>query len=318
MINCPFCNQKIKDEDFEEHLCSYHFLSYPLYYEIVSQSFSESCCWKCGKPRIPLTPFSKNYYLPCFDCFGNSSVIELLESFLKKFEGNKYLQYYLSDETLPEKVFPHTIEDFSSVIEELRSGYGRITNPVYFEIVRKNNYTPFEVSMRNFSNLHLETYNGILGGEYIILSGEKYKVIPPESCEYNSKHHTRYSILNTQSTKVTKKIKLGDKSCYKLWGKSIFLLKNSNDEVVSPEDLDESDLIILKNYIFRKKVFFTLIEKIYLEICKFSNILNDEVFIKNTIPLSTNSSVNVFQFSWLPQEPKEFFKTNSIVNLSIL
>ena len=112
MITCPFCNQKIKEEDFEEHLMSYHFLSYQLYYEIVSQSFSESLCWKCGGPRIPLTPFSKNYYLPCFNCFGSSSVVELLETFLKKFEGNKYLQYYLCDDSLPEKTFPHTIDDF--------------------------------------------------------------------------------------------------------------------------------------------------------------------------------------------------------------
>ena len=95
-------------------------------------------------------------------------------------------------------------------------------------------------------------------------------------------------------------------------------MKNTNDEIISPKTLDKNDLIILKSYILRKKAFFTLIEKIYLEICKFSNVLNDEVFIKNTIPLSTNSSVSVFQFSWLPTEPKSFFKTNSIVNLSIL
>lgn len=321
MITCPFCNQEIDNDKFEEHLLNYHFLSYHIYYEIISQSFKESICWKCEKLRIPLTPYSNEYYLPCSNCFEkeyNKSSLELLETFLKKFEGNKYLQYFLSQDDIPSKVFPHTINDYLSVVEELRSGYGRIINSVYFEIIRNNNYTPFEISMRNIDNLHLETYNNILGEDYIILSGEKYKVLPPEPCEYNSRHHTKYSILNTQSTKVTKKIKLSDKSCYKLWGKSIFLLKDFNDNIIDPNSLEESDLIILKNYILRKRNNFNLIKNIYLEICKFSNNLNDEVFIKNTIPLGKKASVDVFQFSWLPQEPNKFWGTSSIINLSIL
>lgn len=321
-VTCLLCGNKIKSEDLEQHLLKHHFMSFKTYYEIFKTSIPDLKCWKCGEQRILLTPYSNNFLLPCLNCLPPNKDKEAQETtlleitnYLNLLEKSTSLQYFLSDQDLSSQVFPHTIEIFDEIIKTLKKGRGRVPNNSFIELELKNNWSLQEISTRNVNNLRLNIYDGVL--ESIILGGNHYEISPPETCVYDSRHHTKYSILNPASTKEIRKLKLSDKTCYKFTDLTIFKVLDSNGQVVNPlTEFSEYDLIILKNYILRNPKLFKILRNIYYDICRFCNILSDNVFIKNTIPLSRNQNVEIFNFSWFKNNVD--WSTKSIINLSIL
>lgn len=323
-VSCSICGQLIDLEDLEEHIRHYHLMDYDVYYEISTQSPLISNCWKCGALKIPITPYSNKYFLPCRKCLDKrkqkdfeKSSLDILESYIESIKDSKYIQYFLSDPNLKYLVFPHTIEEFCSICEELKPKKTRINNNAYFEISRKFCYGPPEISMRNLDSIQLDIYQNIFGKQ-IILNGNIYKIILPEECEYDSKHHSKYSILNLSSKKETRKLKFSDgqNTCIKFSGLSIFKLLDDQNNQVDPNTLSDSDKIILKEYILRDKTMFNILSKVYLEICKFTNIIHDSVFINNTIPISFDKNIEVFNFNWF--DFSSDWSTNMTLNLKVI
>lgn len=325
-FKCLLCGAKISSDEIVSHLSKNHHLSFREYYEISKLGEMFLPCWKCGQPRVPVSPLSNKYYLPCWGCLSTKksdrkeayqTTLFVLKDYQKDFLDNRIVQYLLADSKIMDWSLTHNIHDVSSLLSDLR-----IKKDGLFYVTTIPG-SPKEISLRNKENIRIIYKDtpyiklGKITNNTIIIK-EGYRLHLPDICDYDVRHHSRYSILNLKATRNVKKIKLGS-DCIRFWNtdwlkvKSICKITNYSNE---PVELDEEDLLDLKILIFRNKPLMKRILDVYNEICRLIRDIDDRVFLKNTLYLGPMQQVSTtFSFSWLAKELSE--KTEGI-NISIL
>ena len=163
---------------------------------------------------------------------------------------------------------------------------------------------------RLYNNIVIEKDKTIIGD---------YEIRYPEFVSFDNKHHSRYSILNPNGDRKSKRLKIGDQ-CIKLSNtefdnvKSIFKLYKNGEEYPI-RNLTYQDYVIIKLGIMRNKAFTKLIFDIVLEVSKFVGTLRDTVFLKNTVLLDPDKGATGFNLLWSPISE---YKTNDFINISII
>ena len=78
--------------------------------------------------------------------------------------------------------------------------------------------------------------------------------------------------------------------------------------------LTYQDYVIIKLALMRNKKFIRLVFDIILEVAKFSKVIRDSVFLKNTVMLDPSKSLDV-SILWTPISE---YKKSDNINISIL
>lgn len=338
MFKCVLCGKELISSshlelDILEHLKEFHFITYQEYYEILKTSYSETLCWKCGKPRQQICPYINSYYLPCWDCVSDkkndiqeagNSIMNNIKDYQKEIIKNKYYQYLLASSDILKSALPKSFPEISDLLEKLRQRDKlKIGKDTSFDISRILG-APMEISERNLINLNLMVSDNIsitknkIGFE-ITLGSKQFDILLPEVCEYDVRHHSRHSILNLGSKRNTKKLKMENGDCIKFWNtkfqntKSILQLKDKLGNQIDPDIISQEDFFLLKLSILRNKSIMKRVFEVYNEICKYIETLKDSVFLKNTIFLGVNKNSSL-SLTWKPELSNE----PGQINLSIL
>lgn len=334
-MECGLCNYCTNDpREFEEHLLRNHFMSYYEYceFELSNDRGTDSYCYRCNRYRYPLTPIlPEHYYLPCYKCFLENykkqekqemvdSILRNIKSYFDIFLGDRYLQLFLVDGIYPKNTISHGYLEFKKLLGNLnlpsrndlwlldwRPGYPKVLSSDNIDGIRIVNLT--------------QKYNVI--SDKTLLQIGRFKILIPESVSYEKQHFSRYNILNTNSERKTKRIKVGD-NCYKLYkstvsgdNSSILRVVDINTgEKVKTEDISYQDLVIIKLAILRNKTYFRLIISILQELIRSIRVVRDSVFLRNTVTIDPDKKLDL-NFSWLPNR-KNQNKNTPTINISIL
>lgn len=308
------------------------FLSYPEYAEIklLEPGGDSSFCYRCGESLVPLTYLEPEfYYQPCWDCVDakkrkseRQSVVDgvlrnIKEFYYSRILGDRYLQLFIIDPIYFRNTLPHEYSMFKKVIGHL-SPPSR--NDIWF-LDWVPGY-PKVISLENLNGLQLvnlsEFYDIDNQAEKIVIGD--YEVIFPELVNYDSKHHSRYSLFNKAKSIKTKRLKIGDK-CIKFYNterdniKSIFkLLKNG--EEINIGSLRKQDFAIIKLALMRNKNCLRLIFEVILEIIKACGKFRDTVFLKNTILIDPKKDKEL-NLLWTIKSYEELVSDETI-NISII
>lgn len=306
---CNICGQEIPDlcleENLEKHLREVHFLSYSDYYEIVKLS-NQDKCWKCGSPRYYLSPFLETF-IPCLKCLNPKKSKEIREirayiyneinSYLDLIKKNKHYQYLLSLSPIERsKCLPKSFEKMSEILNELKKKYCVRYEKTNLIEVKNILGTPGEISERNFNNLSMISHQSSLEQKdnkfvFHLTPHKNLYILPPEIVKFDYRHHSRYSILNRNSTRKSKRIRLDSGECLKFWMstnqtvRSIFYILDENGNNLQLGDLEEKDQFRLKQELLVNPVTRTRIIDIYNEIIKYTTVISDSVFLLNTTKL---------------------------------
>ena len=333
---CPYCDYEFAQRsDLEGHLLEEHFLDMRSYYELdPGLSNPDHICYKCGKNRVPLTYInnSENFYLPCGGCLGNNkydkpqsidTVQRVLKNYYKKIEGDRYLQMFLIDDMFFENTLPHTYLGFKDVLKLIRQKQGIDRNEIWFpdfklgfpKIIGKENLEGIKiVTIKDRYNIDDKDPRGIRINDWILVG--------PELVPYDQKGHNRCNILNINSSRNTKRIRLKDQKdqCAKFYNnisdpdvKSIFqLVSGVTGEVIPITDLSQGDQVVLRLILLRHRPFFKTLRCILDEICKGTGVLSDSVFLRNTITVNPDIPLKI-NLGWTWEKKKENY-----INISII
>lgn len=334
---CPYCGFEFTGRDeLEGHLMEEHFLDMRSYYELdPGLDNPDHVCYKCEHNRTPLTYInnSENFYLPCWGCLGNNkydkpqsidTVQRVLKSYYKKIEGDRYLQMFLIDDMFFQNTLPHTYQGFKDVLKLIRQKQGIDRNEIWFpdfktgypKIICKENLEGIKIVTIKDRYLVESLKNGsVRVNDWIILG--------PELVPYDQKGHNRCNILNVNSSRNTKRIRLKDAKdqCAKFYNnvadpdvKSMFQLV-SREDGKTPIDittLSQGDQVVLKLILLRHRPFFKSLRLILDEFCKGTGILSDSVFLRNTITANPDLQLKI-HLGWTVKSIRENF-----INISII
>lgn len=311
----------------EEQLRDTNFLRYQEYAEISLQNprGPESYCHRCAEPRRPLTYRERDvYYLPCWDCLGSRKLdirearagIDLnIKDYYSRVQGDRYLQLYLIDDIYFQNTFPHDYSEFKKVLGKLdlpdrKDIWFLDWVPGFPKLVCTQNIQGLKIV--NLSKL----YNIQSSGK--ILQINDYQVNFPETTKYDVRHHARYNVINPESDRRTKRLRIpGTPDCVKFYNnqgpsKSIFRITRQGKEV-NLEDIEYQDLVVLKLCLLRNKVFLKQIYDIVYEILDYTGTYKDAVFLKNTITLDPTKTLGL-TLTWTPLDKLP----DNNINISIL
>ena len=161
-------------------------------------------------------------------------------------------------------------------------------------------------------------YSGVILEKDKTIIGD-YEIRFPEMVPFDKKHHSRYSILNPNGDRKSKRLKISDQ-CVKLFNteydnvKSLFKLYKNGEEFPI-RNLTYQDYVIIKLGIMRNKAFTKLIFDVVLEISRFVKTLRDTVFLKNTVLLDPDKGDTGFNLLWSPISE---YRTDDFINISII
>lgn len=330
-MRCNLCGfSTFNVEDFENHLKEYHFINYQDYCELElthKSEFSKNSCFRCNSIRSPLTTLYRDfYYLPCWNCYSSGvmkkiekqetigSVRKNIKSYLDYFLGDRYFQLFSVDGLYFRSTYTHDYSEFKKVLSNLQ-----LPNRNDIWVIDWNLGYPKIISVNNLNGINLinltNHYNVVSSKDCIEVNN--YRLLLPEFTNYDKQHFSRYNILNINSDRKTKRVKV-DSSCIKLFNsrnnvKSIFRLvdKTTLDEI----DLDQishQDYIVLKLVLMRNKFYMRLVFSIILELIKSIKTLSDSVFIKNTIVIDPDKDAQL-NIMWDYKNSR-----NNYINISIL
>lgn len=319
-------------EEFENKIKREMFLNYQNYSEInLSQQPSEdSFCCRCNKPLTPLTWIEPDfYYQPCWKCMGKrkadrNMLIESNIGYIKDFYndrilGDRYLQLFIVDDIYFDNTLPHSYSVFKKCINLLNPPS---RNDIWF-LDWKAGY-PSIISLDNLAGLKIVNLSSIyddieLEKDYIKVND--YKILPPEilPCDNASGHYSRYSILNKNATRISKRLKIGE-NCVKFYNtdnnlvKSIFkVTKNGNEVAIG--SLSKQEYVVLKLALLRDKTLLRLVFDILHEATKSVRNFRDSVFLKNTVTVDPNKEVD-FNFIWNHRDSSNILENS--INISII
>lgn len=326
-MKCSLCNFESDDIfELEEHILKNHHLTFQEYVEL--ETFNKSpYCFRCNEKRYPLTTVIKDYYyLPCRYCFDNSrksekveiidNIYKYIKSYFDYLLGDRYLQLYLVDNIYPKKTSTHDYSEFKKVL-------GLIELPSRDEIWFLDWVVGFPkiISQDNLDGIKIinltKSYNIINERDTIIIND--YEILFPESISYNKKHFgERYNILNPNSSRKTKGIRLDTGNCIKFFNtidnnKSIFKIVNRiTKDPIDISKIDYQDYTVIKLVLMRNKNYMRLLFSIILKLIKGSNKFNDEIFLRNTLSSFESDKVININLSWTLN------KISNYINISIL
>ena len=306
------------------------FINFQDYCEIrlMSGNDEDGYCYRCGKELKPLTYLEPEYfYQPCWDCLAKrkkserdthqAALVKSIHDFYSRLLGDRYYQLFLVDDIYPDTTFPHTYGVFKKVINALdppsRNDIWFLDwIPGYPKIISTDNLSGIKIV--NLTKL----YTPLELGKESIKVGE-YEIKLPEFTTFDSRHHSRYSVLNKNGDRKSKRIKLGER-CVKLYNtdtedvKSIFRVTKGGEEI-PVGSLSYQDYVILKLAIMRDKTFLRLVFDILEECCRVVGTLRDTVFLKNTVTLDPKHPDLSVTLLW--SEESEYRDPGNI-NISII
>ena len=312
---CKCCGKKV--DDLENHLLEYHRISPWTYQNIyLLRSDMHKTCSKCGKDRYLISPCIKDFYLPCCNNDKETYIIDRIKGLQEILKTNKYKQIIISSPGFLEHSLTYDIDSCSDIIKQSLKGK-KILKDIYIGCYFKSGY-PKEISERNGPDaIQAVTLDiPVKRNLSFNISNRKYKILLPETCHYDIRHHSRYSIFNSgqSKTRYTKRIKLEGNSCYKFWNndncpqiKSIFKIANQDSN-----NIPTPDLIFIKQILLRNKTTSNILWRIYNEILKYTKTISDDVLLKNTVTLFPSEKFDT-KISWLPN-----FTPIDGINISIL
>lgn len=304
-----------------------HFMGYREFCEIyLLKPKEEEICYKCGNLRLPMTYLDREYYTtPCWDCLGNKKVTKseatnniiknIKDYYNNKILGDRYYQLFVIDPIYFQATIPHEYSVFKNVVNSLNPPS---RNDIWFldwepgfpKIISPENKDGIKIV--NLSNI----YNNVVYEKDKIILND-YEIIFPEVIDFDVKHHSRYNILNKNSKRKFKRLKIGD-TCIKFYNtrnedvKSIFKIKK-NGEDIDMSEISVSDFVVIKLVLLRNKSFVKLISNIVQEVLKISGKFRDSVLLKNTITISPDKD-RVFNLSWIAEDSVD----SNNINISIL
>ena len=318
-------------EILQETILNPGFLSYQDYAEIklLESGSEDSFCYRCGESLKPLTYLEPNfYYQPCWKCVDSKRKSErqnivdgilrnIKEFYYSRILGDRYLQLFIIDPIYFKNTLPHEYSMFKKVINHLNPPS---RNDIWFLDWIPG--FPKIISLENLDGLQLvnlsELYKIENKTDKIIIGD--YEIVFPELVNYDSKHHSRYSLFNKARAIKTKRLKIGEK-CIKFYNteknnvKSIFrLLKNG--EEINIGSLRKQDFAIIKLAIMRNKTCLRLIFEVVLEILKACREFKDTVFLRNSVYIDPKKD-KCFNLLWTIKSYEELVEDDTI-NISII
>lgn len=336
-MECTWCGFKSDNPiEFEKHLIKEHFINYQEYCEIElthQQKNLDNFCFRCNKYKNSLSTLIKDfYYLPCRLCSNSltrkSDKQEIINIIIKNIKlyydyilNDRYLQLFLIDGIYHKSTYSHDYLEFKKVLGKLDLPS---RNDIWFL-----DWIPGYPKIISISNLTgIKTVN--LTDNYKIISEKEnivvnnYKILFPEIVPYDKQHFSRYNILNLNSNRKTKRLKLDNSSnCIKFFNtpetevKSIFkIVDNKTNELIDINSLSYQDYTILKLVLLRNKNYMRMVFSIILELMKSCNKFKDSVFLKNSVKLNQDKDP-IINISWTPYT-NNINDDNKLINISIL
>ena len=331
-MKCNWCGFESDDVHIlENHILKNHHLSFQEYseLELSHDKLQESYCFRCNQYRYPLTTVMKDYYyLPCWTCFNNSNrrtekaevidnIYKHIRSYFDYLLGDRYLQLYLVDNIYPNKTYSHDYTEFKKVL-------GSMSLPSRDDIWFLDWIPGFPkiISLDNLEGVKIvnisKSYKITSEKEKIVINN--YEILFPEFISYNKKHFgERYNILNPNSSRKTKGLKLDTGNCIKFFNsgentKSIFkVIDKITGSPINIDSISYQDYTVIKLVLMRNKNYMRLVFSIILKLINNSNIFNDGVFLRNTLS-SINIDKNIdINLSWIASE-----NSSNYINISIL
>jgi len=306
-----------------------HFMNYPEYCEtkLLSYYDDDSFCYKCKKRLEPLTYCEPDfYYQPCWDCSNKrksdrelvtEGLLRGIRDFYSKILGDRYFQLFIVDDIYFRTTFPHTYPVFKKVVNSLDPPN---RNDIWF-LDWVPGY-PKIISLDNLQGIKIvnltDKYGQIELDKDVVKVGD-YEVSMPEPTLFDPRHHTRYSILNKNGDRKSKRMKIGDK-CIRFYNteddnvKAIFKI-TKNGEEIAIRSLSHQDFVIIKLAMMRNKNFLRLIFDIVQELSKSIGVLRDTIFLKNSVILDPKKSDISVNLIWTPLSD---YKMDNSINISIL
>lgn len=308
MLNrCPECSYKTFDvRELEKHLEVSHFLSWQEYVETGYLGYDSPVCYKCSSPRYSLTPLLPHTWsLPCWDCISKKTdqkeaIGQIYRSIMEYQEliiSDPDLQLFLINPELHSFLLPHGFLEFKKVLDIILP---RRTGSDLYRFYWVPGF-PHEFSVRNKDGIGVKRID----------TGSKYIIDLPDLCDFDIRHHYRYSILNNKAERKQKRLKLSSGDCIKFWPVSRILRLRERGNEVNFLDLDPFEQYKIKAKIFTRPEILDRIFEIYNEVLKYTTDLVDSVFLRNSLYLGPEKNGRIY-FSWQPQNNSNF------INISIL
>lgn len=328
-MKCTLCNFESNNIcELEEHILEYHHLNFQEYVELELLHEKSPYCFRCNQHRYPLTTVMRDYYyLPCRSCFNNSmrksekveimdNIGKYIKSYFDYLLGDRYLQLYLVDDIYPKKTNTHDYSEFKKVL-------GLMNLPSRDEIWVLDWIVGFPkiISQDNIDGIKVvnlsKSYNIISEKDKIVINN--YEILLPENISYNKKHFgERYNILNPNSSRKTKGIRLDAGNCIKFFNtaadnKTIFkIVDKTTKNPIDINSINYQDYTIIKLVLMRNKNYMRLLFSVILKLIKGSNKFNDGVFLRNTLSSFESDKIININLSWTLK------KIPNYINISIL
>ena len=306
---CKICG--IEVSDLKKHLSEDHLMGTWGYREINYGYPQLSPNWP-GMYLAPLPEWGPKKYL--------AYVLSELSWLRREVTESKYLQAILANRKLLEYIPDRNIWSAAGLVKSL-AGPKRLRENTYLGLYLRPGY-PKEVSERNREGLGVVSVSIPVGrGLKVTISGNTYIIVLPETCGYDSRHHSRYSILNPGSSRYTKRIKLSDNTCYKFWNtdgpfKTILRIQDTTGKTLETSDIPETDLFFIKQVCLRDRRISGVLWSIYQEIATYTHTLTDKVLLGNKILVNESKKLSTI-LTWFP-EPNITTDTPGTSYISIL
>ena len=334
-MKCPICCKEVGAvSDVINHLSYSHFLDCLDYIENQVLLWSENpnpSCYSCGTTRMPLTWLERDfYYIPCRSCLKRKTdlqevkneIIKNIKLYYKKIISDRHFQLFILDDIYIRRTFPHDYDTFSKILKTIELPKDRDElwfldwKPGYPRLLCTDNLDGIElVSLTKYFSRFINEESRIIVGDYEIRF--------PEWTPYDSKHQSRYNLLNkTNETRRTKRLRLSnfeqENNCIKFYSSgedwnSIFKLYKNSDPV-NISDLSHLDSLIIKLAVLRNKTCMRIIYETVYELLKDISYFRDGIFLKNSILLDQDKKVSL-NLSWFPDNSK---LNKDIINISVL
>lgn len=336
MIRCEFCGWESEDESLEEHIEKEHHISYQRYYERIISGGVEEPCWRCGYPRYLISPHLTDY-LPCEACGQGCSrrifeerrrdVLGIIEEYLGSLGKNRYHQYLLAYSGI-DWILGGLLQTGLDLLGRRKKDLKLRLDKTAFPMIEFESGHPKEISERNLSHVILGLREDIKvssGEGYFkaTIGNKTFLIWLPEVIEFDTRYHSRHSILNPLSNRPSKRLKLKSQSgdYIKIYGRAdrtILKLTTEDSEELSFSSLPKNIQNDLKLIILSWKPIRERIIEVYNEILIYCEYVYDLVFMLSSFSIPSTKDFRLY-LTWTPSEiPGNIEEKGENIKLSII
>lgn len=335
MVKCELCGWESDENELVSHLRDEHFISYRRYYERIISSDVSDTCWKCGYSRWLIAPHLTEY-LPCDACGKGCSkrifderridVLGIVKECQSSIGKNKFHQYFLATSEI-DLILGGILQTGLDLLGRKKRSLKLRLDKNSIPFLDFDTGSPKEISERNLENIRIGIRDDIKvtqkGRNFLVSWGKKeYQILAPEIIDYDTKHHSRHSILNPGSKRNSKRLRLkgGSGDCIRFWGttrRSILRLREGEVDL-ELRDLDWESQKIIRLVILCVKPIRDLIFEIYNELLIYCNYIYDRVFLLSHFEIPNIREFKLY-ISWDGLDfPKNLKETGEIIKLAII